>query len=83
MTVLAPGTIDVRHNNAPIAATDPPRHRDRYVQLGGDMCARGSTKWLPGDEDLADHRCLWTLTACVARLDSTSRRSFIVVRFIS
>jgi hypothetical protein len=31
MTVLAPGTIELRHNNAPHAETYPPRHSDRYV----------------------------------------------------
>ena len=31
MTVLAPGTIDLCHNNAPRAAAYPPRHSDRYV----------------------------------------------------
>jgi hypothetical protein len=31
MTVLASGTIDLRHNNALHAPTYPPRHSDRYV----------------------------------------------------
>lgn len=53
MAVLAPGTIDLRHNNVLSAATCPPRHSDRYVQLGRDMSA-GSAKCLPDDEDLAD-----------------------------